>query len=193
MIFDSEKDKVIQAIEEDERYWNFLAYVSEGNDTEVEQKMQYWKTELQAKPEADKGQMKVLECGIRWAVEARRKEWGDEQEQRRQGEQEQRRQGEQEQRRQGRARATAAWRTSAELRTGAKQASKASKCVSATKNSSRRRERRAQSSRRQRMDWQRYGQAEEVQASSEGEMRGVERTRPAGKAKEKGTEEKENT
>ena len=40
---------------------------------------------------------------------------------------------------------------------------------------------------------QRYGQAEEVQASSEGEMRGVRRTRPAGKAKEKVTEEKENT
>ena len=31
----------------------------------------------------------------------------------------------------------------------------------------------------------RYGQAEEVQASSEGEMRGVGRTRPAGKARGK--------
>ena len=40
------------------------------------------------------------------------------------------------------------------------------------------------------MDWHRYGQAEEMQASSEGEMRGVERTRPAGKAKERVTEEK---
>ena len=27
------------------------------------------------------------------------------------------------------------------------------------------------------MDWRRYGQAEEVQASSEGEIRGVKRTR----------------
>ena len=89
VIFESEKDKVIQAIEEDERYRNFLAYVSEGNDTKVEQKMQYWKTELQAKPGADKEQMKVLECGIRWAVEARRKGRGDEQEQRWKGEQEQ--------------------------------------------------------------------------------------------------------
>ena len=95
VIFESEKDKLIQAIEEDERYQNFLAYVSEGNDIEVEQKMQHWKTEWQAKPGADKGQMKVLECGIRWAVEARRKGRGDEQEQRRQGEQEQRRQGQQ--------------------------------------------------------------------------------------------------
>ena len=40
------------------------------------------------------------------------------------------------------------------------------------------------------MDWLRYGQAEEVQASSEGEMRGVKRTRPAGKAKERVTEER---
>ena len=40
------------------------------------------------------------------------------------------------------------------------------------------------------MDWQKYGQAEEVQASSEGEVRGVERTRPAGKAKERVTEER---
>ena len=63
------------------------------------------------------------------------------------------------------------------------KASKTNKCVSATKNSSRRREWRAQTSRRQRVDWQRYGRAEEVQASSEGEMRGVKRTRPAGKTK----------
>ena len=47
------------------------------DDTEVEQ----------AEPGADKGQMKVLECGIRWVVEARRKGRGGEQEQRRQGEQ----------------------------------------------------------------------------------------------------------
>ena len=40
-------------------------------------------------------------------------------------------------------------------------------------------------------DWRRYGQAEEVQVSSEGEMRGVGRTRP-GKAKERVTEERVN-
>ena len=64
VIVESAKDRVIQVIEEDERYRKFMAYVSEGNDTEVEQKIQYWKTELQAKPEADKGQMRVLECGM---------------------------------------------------------------------------------------------------------------------------------
>ena len=71
------------------------------------------------------------------------------------------------------------------------QASKANKCVSATKNSSRRRERRAQTIRRQRTDWQKYGQAEEMQASFEGEMRDVGQTRP-GKAKGRVTEERVN-
>ena len=37
------------------------------------------------------------------------------------------------------------------------------------------------------------GQAEDVLVSSEGEMRGVKRTRPEEKAKEKETEEKGNT
>ena len=50
----------------------FLGYVSEGNDIEVEQKIQCGKFSLQAKPGVDKGHKKVLECGIRWAVEARR-------------------------------------------------------------------------------------------------------------------------
>ena len=40
------------------------------------------------------------------------------------------------------------------------------------------------------MDWQRYGQAEEVQASSEGEITDIGRTRPAGKAKRKAMEER---
>ena len=40
------------------------------------------------------------------------------------------------------------------------------------------------------MERQRYGQAEEVQGSSEGEMRDVGRTRPAGKAKERVTEQR---
>ena len=93
-IVESEKDRVIQVIEEDERYRNFLAYVSEGNDTEVEQKIQYWRTELQAKPEADKGQMTVMEFGIRWAIEQKQRRQ-DGREQRRQGEQGQSKRGKQ--------------------------------------------------------------------------------------------------
>ena len=142
---------MIQAIEEDERYRNLLAYVSEGNDAKVEQNMQYWKTELQAQPGADKGQMKVLECGIRWAVEARRK------------------------RKRRRARATAAGRASAELRTGAKQASQVRFGE----------EERLGETRAESTDVPEVTQAQEVQDSSKG-MRGVGRTRPAGKAKERG-------
>ena len=72
--------------------------------------------------------MRVLECGVRWAVEARSKGRGDEQEQRRQVEQEQRRQEEQKQRRKSKNK-------------GGRN--KARKCVI-----QRRRERRAQTSRR---------------------------------------------
>ena len=110
---ESEKDAAIwmfQEMEETEGYRTIVVFVSGGNDIEVKQKIQYWMTELQARPGADKGQMKVLECGIRWAGEARRKG--------RQEEQEQRRQEEQEQRKTGRARANRS--------TGAKQARPAS-------------------------------------------------------------------
>ena len=81
---ESEKDAAIwmfQEMEETEGYRTIVACVSEGNDIEVKQKIQYWMTELQARPGADKGQMKVLECGIRWAGEARRKGRQEEQEQ----------------------------------------------------------------------------------------------------------------
>ena len=60
------------------------------------------------------------------------------------------------------------------------------------KASKARRKRKTQASQRRWVERQRYGQAEEVQASSEGEMRGAGRTRPAGKAKGKVTEEKAN-
>ena len=72
------------------------------------------------------------------------------------------------------------------------KASKAIKCVSAKKKNWKRHERKTQMSWWWRVERQRYGQAEEVQASSEGEMRGVGRTRPTGKAKEKVTEESVN-
>ena len=88
-ILESEKDKVIQSIEEDERYRNIGAYVSAGNDSEVEQRMQCWMTKLQKRPGADKGQMDMIECAIRWAFEARRKERSAEEEQKRTRQEEQ--------------------------------------------------------------------------------------------------------
>ena len=57
--------------------------ISETGDEEYG--MQCFKAELHEKSGLDNDQMNVLECGIRWAVEARRKERGEQQEQRRQG------------------------------------------------------------------------------------------------------------
>ena len=95
-ILDSVKDRVIQSIEEDERYRKIVENVSERKGIEAEQQMQYWMTKLQERPGGD-----MMECAVRWAVETWRKERGaeEEQEHRRQEEQEQRRQEKQEHRR----------------------------------------------------------------------------------------------
>ena len=81
---ESEKDRAIQSVEEDERYQKIVEDVSEGRDVEVEQKMQFWIMKLQGWPGGD-----VMVCAIGWAVKARRKRRSEEQEQRRQEEQEQ--------------------------------------------------------------------------------------------------------
>ena len=79
--------------------------------------------------------MKVMEWGVRWAVEARRKGRGEEQEPRRQQEQEQRRQDEHEQREQqeqrngGRNRKSNGGRQSKGKTQDRSKVSKASKCV----------------------------------------------------------------
>ena len=52
--------------------------------------MRHWVSKLRERPGGD-----ILECGLRWAVEARRKERGEEQKQRRQEQEEQRRQAKQ--------------------------------------------------------------------------------------------------
>ena len=79
---ESEKDAVIWMLEETEEYRNIVAYVSEGTDFDVEWKMRHWVSKLQERPGGD-----IVECGLRWAVEARRTETGEKQEQRRQAEQ----------------------------------------------------------------------------------------------------------
>ena len=70
-----------QQIEEDERYRKIVACVSEGDDIEAEQRMQYWMTKLQERPGADKRQIDMKKCAIGWAVEARRERRGTEKEQ----------------------------------------------------------------------------------------------------------------
>ena len=143
----AQKDVMIQLVEENDAYWKMITMISEAEDEEHE--IQRFGKQLQSG--VDEERAKLIELGMRWAVEARKRGRGAEQEQRRQEEQRQRRHEEQE-------------------------------CVSARKNKLRKRGRRAQTSWRRQEDWQRHKLVEEVQASSEGEMRDVGRTRP-GKAK----------
>ena len=95
-ILESEKEAVIQMLEESEEYRKIVEDVSGGSDVDVERKMRHRASILQERSRGD-----VLECGLRWAVEARRKGRDKQQEQRRQAkqgektEQEQSKQGEQ--------------------------------------------------------------------------------------------------
>ena len=66
-ILESEKDRVTQSVEEDERYRKIVEDVPEGSDVDVERKVRYWMSKLQERPGGD-----IMECAIRWAVEARR-------------------------------------------------------------------------------------------------------------------------
>ena len=77
------KDGVIQIFEGNEGYRKIIEMISETGDEEYG--MQSFKAELHEKSGLDNDQMNVLECGIRWAVEARREERGEQQEQWRQG------------------------------------------------------------------------------------------------------------
>ena len=84
-IRECDKDAMIQMIEETEGYRKRVEMISEGRDEEY--RMQCFTAELHGKSGLDEDQMKGLECGIRCAVEARRKGRSEEQEQRRRGEQ----------------------------------------------------------------------------------------------------------
>ena len=96
----SEKDGVIRILEGHEGYRKIIDMISETGDEEYG--MQCFRVEFQERSGLDIDQVNVLECGIRWAVEARRREKGEQQEQWRQGRQmEQWRQGGQKERRQG--------------------------------------------------------------------------------------------
>ena len=86
-ILESDKDAVIRMLEENEHSRKIVDDMSGGSDIEVKRKMQHWETTLQAGAGLDEGQMKVMECGFRWAVEARRQGRDEPQEQRRQAQQ----------------------------------------------------------------------------------------------------------
>ena len=68
-ILESEREAVIRMLEEGKEYRKIVEDVSGGSYIEVERKMQHWVTALQERAEVDKGQMRVMECGLRWAVE----------------------------------------------------------------------------------------------------------------------------
>ena len=70
-ILESEKEAVIRMLEETEEYRRIVEDVSGGSNVDVERKMRYWASILQERPRGD-----VLECGLRWAVEAKEKRKG---------------------------------------------------------------------------------------------------------------------
>ena len=81
-ILESEKEAVIRMLEETEEYRKIVDDVSGGSDVDMEWKMRYWASKLRERPGAD-----ILECGLRWAVEASRKGRDKQEEQRRQAKQ----------------------------------------------------------------------------------------------------------
>ena len=64
----------------------WVEFWSKGNDDEVEQKMENWMSAFQERIELDNERANIWKCGMRWAVETRRKERTAQQEQRRQRE-----------------------------------------------------------------------------------------------------------
>ena len=91
VMWECHKDTVIQMIEQNEVYRKLVESLSAGNDFEVEWMVQEYMRDSCETLGWTKEQAEMMECGIRWAVEARRKGRGEEKEQRWQEEQEQRR------------------------------------------------------------------------------------------------------
>ena len=136
-------------LEEDEGYRKIVKMISEGSNEDYG--MQCFRAELHEKSGLDEDQIKVLECGIRWAVEARRKERGEEKRRQEQEEQlwqaEQGQTTEQEQGKQGK-----------QVRFGEEQQ------LGKTEAEKRRR------TRGDGLERQRYGQADDTRVSSQGGM-----------------------
>ena len=89
-------DEVMERLEESEGFRKNIENASKGSDGEVQQKVQNLVALMQTSW-MNKEQIELLEGGVWRAVEARRKRWGEEQEERRQAQQgqEQNKQGKQ--------------------------------------------------------------------------------------------------
>ena len=88
-----QKDALIQTIERNEGYRKLITTISEAENWEHE--IQCFRKQLQEQSEVGEERAKVMEWGMRWEVEARKRGRNAEQEQRRQEEQRQRRHEEQ--------------------------------------------------------------------------------------------------
>ena len=87
-ILENEKEAIIRMWEENEASRKLMDVIPEGSDAEMEQALQSYRTIGREVLGWDQGQADMMECGLRWAVEARRKGRGQqEEEQRRQGKQ----------------------------------------------------------------------------------------------------------
>ena len=92
-----DRDAAIRMIEENEDNRKMIESMSEGSDIDMEQTLQNYQTACRDVLGWDQEQVGMMERGLRWAVEARRKERREEQKQRREEEQEEEQRREEEQ------------------------------------------------------------------------------------------------
>ena len=71
-ILESKKEAIIQMWVENEGNRKFIQGISEGSDVEMEQTLQIYRVAGREALIWDQGQADIMECGLRWAVEARR-------------------------------------------------------------------------------------------------------------------------
>ena len=87
-ILENEKEAIIRMWEENEASRKLMDVIHEGSDVDMEQGLQSYRTAGREVLGWDQGQADLMERGLRWTVEVRRKgRWQQEEEQRRQGEQ----------------------------------------------------------------------------------------------------------
>ena len=191
-----DKEFVIRMWEEDEGNRKFTQGISEGSDVEMEQTLQIYRAAGREALRWNQEQEVMMEFGIRWAVEARRKGRQQGEEQRRQQEEKQRWHDEQEQSGQQEA-GQRRQEEHGQMRQGEQeQNSKQSKQGNQVRFGE---EEQLRETRAKKTDEPEItGRLAEVRTGRgsaglvRGEMRGVGRTRPAGKAKEMVMEERVN-
>ena len=75
-----DEDNMIHLLDEDSMK-SWVKFWSKESDYEVGQRIENWMSMLLGVKEVDVERANIWKCGMRWAVEARRKERGGEQEQ----------------------------------------------------------------------------------------------------------------